>query len=105
MEHVLGSLLLVLVILGAYSSHANPIDVLFVFIFGALGYFMKELGFSRPALLLGFVLAPKVETYFHISLGALGPWFFMRPISLVLMALLLAGIIVPLILESRRKRA
>ena len=103
--HILGSLLLVMVVLGAYSSANNPIDVLFVFVFGALGYFMKELGFSRPALLLGFVLGPIAETYFHISLNAYGPWFFMRPISLVMFAFMLAGIIVPLLRESRREKA
>ena len=103
--HVLGPLLLVLVVLGAYSTNNNPIDVLFVFIFGGLGYFMRELGFSRPALMLGFVLGVPVETYLHISLSAYGPWFFTRPISLVIAALILAGIMVPLIREFTRERS
>ncbi len=94
-----------MVVLGAYSSDNNPIDVLFVFVFGVLGYFMKELGFSRPALLLGFVLGPLVETYFHISLNAYGPWFFMRPFSLLLLALMLAGIVIPLLRKSTREKA
>ena len=102
---ILGSLLLVVVVLGTFASNNNPIDVLFVFIFGALGYFMKDLGYSRPALLLGFVLGPLVETYFHISLNAYGPWFFTRPISLLMLALMLAGIIIPLLRKTNREKA
>lgn len=101
--HILGPLLLVLVVLGAYSTNNNPIDVLFVFVFGLLGYFMRALEFSRPALLLGFVLGVPVETYLHISLSAYGPWFFTRPISLVLATLILTGVMVPLIREFRRE--
>jgi TctA family transporter len=89
--HVLGPLLLVLVILGAYSSAGNPIDVLFVFIFGALGFIMKQQGYSRPSLLLGFVLGPMIETSFEISLNAYGPGFFTRPL--------------PQVRESRRRRS
>ena len=102
---ILGSLLLVVVVLGTFASNNDPIDVLFVFVFGALGYFMKNLGYSRPALLLGFVLGPLVETYFHISLNAYGPWFFTRPISLFMLGLMLAGIIFPLLRKSNREKA
>lgn len=101
--HILGPLLLVLVVLGAYSTNNDPVDVLFVFVFGMLGYFMRALEFSRPALLLGFVLGVPVETYLHISLSAYGPWFFTRPISLVLAILILTGVMVPLIREFRRE--
>jgi len=100
---LLGPLLLVLVVLGAYSSANNPVDVVFVFVFGALGYAMRELGFSRPALMLGFVLGASVETYLHISLQAYGPWFFTRPLSLVIAMLMLAGVILPLLREFRRE--
>ena len=103
--HVLGPILLVFVVLGAYSIGNNPIDLLFVFIFGPLGYFMREFGYSRPALMLGFVLGPLVETYLHISLTAYGPWFFTRPISLLLVVLIILGVAVPLIREFRREKA
>jgi TctA family transporter len=102
---VLGPLLLVLVVLGAYSSAGNPIDVLFVFIFGALGHLMRAHGFSRPSLLLGFVLGSMIETNFDISLNAYGPWFFTRPISLVLVAMIVVGLVLPQVRESRRRRS
>ncbi|HSM19044.1 MAG TPA: tripartite tricarboxylate transporter permease, partial [Hyphomicrobiales bacterium] len=99
--HVLGPILLVLVILGAYSTSNNAIDVLFVFVFGLLGYFMQGFGFSRAALLLGFVLGGAAETYLHISLNAYGNWFFLRPISMALALMVVAAIVWPLIRKLR----
>lgn len=99
--HVLGPLLLVLVVLGAYSTSNNAIDVVFVFVFGLLGYFMQALGFSRAPLLLGFVLGTAAETYLHISLNAYGAWFFLRPISMALGLTVIAAILWPLIRRFR----
>ena len=90
---VLAPILLVLVVLGAYMSGNNAMDVVFVFVFGLLGIFMKHLNYSRPALVLGFILAPILETYLSISLNAYGWDIFTRPISLVLMALVVFGIL------------
>ncbi len=100
---LLGPILLVLVLLGAYSTSNDVIDVGFVFVFGLLGYFMVLLGYSRAALLLGFVLGKAAETYLHISLNAYGPWFWTRPISLVLCAILLAALVIPLVKGLRRR--
>lgn len=94
---VLAPLLLVLIVLGTYSAGNDPADVLFVFVFGALGYVLKEFDYSRPALLLGFVLGPLLETYLHISLQAYGPWFFTRPIALAIAALIVLGLAWPLL--------
>ena len=94
---VMGPLLLALVILGAYSTRNNGIDVAFVFAFGALGYFMKAYDYSRAALMLGFVLGGPIETYFHISMQAYGPLFFTRPLCLLLIVMIVAGIAVPLL--------
>jgi putative tricarboxylic transport membrane protein len=80
--HVLAPILLVLVMVGTYSAENNLVDVLFVFIFGALGVTMDRLGYNRPALLLGFVLGEMIERYYQVSLNAYGPFFFLRPISI-----------------------
>lgn len=95
--HVLMPILVSLVVLGAYASESHFEDVLFVFVFGALGVIMKRYGYARPPLLLGFVLAPLLENYLVISLSTYGPTFFMRPISLVIVGLILIGGLLPLI--------
>ena len=93
--HILAPLLLAIVVLGTYASKNNPMDVVYVFVFGALGYVMKELHYSRAPLILGFVLTNALESYLHISLRSFGGMFFMRPISLIIIALLVLGIVWP----------
>ncbi len=93
--HVLAPLLLAVVVLGTFASKNNPTDVIYVFVFGALGYVMKELRYSRAALILGFVLTSAIETYLHISLVSYGPLFFARPVSLIIIGLLTLGIMWP----------
>ena len=93
--HVLAPILLVLVCIGTYAAQNNPTDVMFVFIFGVLGVTMERLDYNRPALLLGFVLGETIERYLQISLNAYGDLFFLRPISLAIIALALACIFWP----------
>jgi putative tricarboxylic transport membrane protein len=85
--HVLAPILLVLVVIGTYAAENNVYDVFFVFLFGALGVAMERLGYNRPALLLGFVLGEGLERHLEVSLAAHGPLFFMRPISLTIIAI------------------
>lgn len=101
--HVLAPILISLVVVGTYATDNSFIDVLFVFIFGILGVVMKVYGYSRPALLLGFVLAPLLENYLFISLNTYGTWFFLRPIPLVLSLLILVGALLPLYRYLRRR--
>jgi len=76
-----------LVAIGAYSAENNPVDVLMVFVFGALGVAMERFGYNRPALILGFVLGETIERYFQVSINAYGPGFLLRPISLFMSCL------------------
>lgn len=89
---VLAPVLCVLVVLGAYAYQNEPLDVVATFALGALGCVMKALGYSRPALVLGFVMAPLLETYLHISLQAYGPAFLLRPGVLLLIGLIVLGL-------------
>jgi len=101
--HMMAPILLSLVVIGAYAGHNDFVDVLFVFIFGALAIGMRAYGYSRPALLLGFVLAPMLETYLYISLNTFGSTFFLRPICLFLSALIIGGAVLAF-MKNRRDR-
>jgi TctA family transporter len=105
--HFLSPILISLVVVGAFATENHFTDVMFVFIFGILGVTMKHFGYSRPALLLGFVLAPLLESYLFISLNTYGPMFFMRPISLGISVLILIGILMPVVrfFKNRNKTA
>ena len=63
------------------------ISVTLIIAFGLLGLVMKKYGYSRPALLLGFVLGGLFERYLLLSLKIYGPSFFLTPISLSLLAI------------------
>ena len=90
--HFLAPAIMVLVVIGTYAVANQPYDVLAVFLFGLLGWFMRAYGYSRPALLLGFILAPLIETYLHISLRSHGAAFLVQPGVLAIAAFLLVGL-------------
>ena len=98
--HLLAPSLLILLILGTYSVANSTTDVMFMFAFGVL---LREAGFNRPALLLGFVLAPLAETYLHISLNVQGWSFLLRPIALTILGLTLLGLLWPVIRRALRR--
>jgi putative tricarboxylic transport membrane protein len=93
--HILAPILLVIVAIGTYSTDNSVIDVLFTFVFGTLGVIMERFSFSRPALLLGFVLGSTIERNFHVSMAAYGPSFMLRPISLGIIAVALVLLLWP----------
>jgi len=72
---------------GVFAATLSPLNLAVVMIFGLLGLIMKTYGYSRPALLLGFVLGALFENYTLLSVKIYGPYFFFRPIPLVLFAI------------------
>jgi len=82
--NILGPIVLILVVAGAFSIRGNLLDILFVFIFGVLGYVMKAFNYNRPAFFLGFVLGAMAEKYLGLALHTYGTLFFLRPISVSL---------------------
>lgn len=79
---------LVLIMTGAFVVANSMLNIITVIVFGLLGLCMKRFGYSRPALLLGFVLGEQFEFYFFRSWKLFGPTFFMTPISLVMLVII-----------------
>lgn len=79
-----------LAIIGVYVYRELFGDVIVALIFGGLGVLMGKFGFSRPALILGFILGRLFEKYLFIALATAGPLFFVRPISLALIFIIIA---------------
>ncbi len=99
-------LIIIFCILGAYSVANSLADVLFMFLFGIVGYIMKKLKFDSPPLVLAFVLGPLVEYYFKSALMfSRGSFtvFFTRPISLVCLSIAAAILAWSIISGLRRK--
>ena len=86
---------MVVAMAGVYVANPSPVQFIVAFIFGLLGLAMKRYGYSRPALLLGFVLGGLFETYSTLSIKIYGPIFFTSPIALSLLGLLLVMFALP----------
>jgi putative tricarboxylic transport membrane protein len=97
---LLAPLILVFVIIGAFSVNNSIFDVGTTIAFGALGYLMRKFDFEPAPLVLAMILGPQLEASLRRSLiysrGDLGI-FFERPIAASLMALALLMLLSPLL--------
>ena len=67
-------------------------DIGIAAVFGILGYLMKELKYSRAAMLIGFVLGFAIEKNLYLAVQLSGPYFILDPIPLTLAIFTLAAI-------------
>jgi putative tricarboxylic transport membrane protein len=79
--------ILVVSLFGAFSTTNHVADVLVAVAFGIVGYLMKEYGYSRATLLIGFVLGSLLERNYLLSMRLFGLEFLLRPITLGLIVL------------------
>lgn len=80
-------ILFIFILMGAFSVHRDPVDLLVVVVFGILGYFMRRFGYPRPAMILGLVLGDLMEKYLYRSMMAYGFSWLARPAVIVLLIL------------------
>jgi len=71
-----------------YVYRQDFTDLIMLIIAGALGFFMDRFGYNKAALFLGYILGWSWEYYFYLALGSSGPFFFLRPISLIVIVLI-----------------
>ena len=79
---------IVSIFIAAYAAQSAVLDFWVVILAGLIGFIMKQFGFSLASLCLGFVLGKLMEYYFFASLKLLGPFFFLSPICIVLMTII-----------------
>lgn len=82
--------ILMLTIVAVYSLRASQFDVTLMFVFALIGYGMRRLDFSPPAMIISFVLARGAEEALQQSLmmSPNGYWIFVeRPVAAVFLAL------------------
>lgn len=87
---ILGPLIILFSVIGAFSIRFMLFDVWVALIFGVIGYFMRKFGFPIAPLVLATVLAQMLETSLQQSLliSQGSPLiFFNRPIALFFMVL------------------
>jgi putative tricarboxylic transport membrane protein len=82
-------LILIVALVGVYVATLSPMNFVTLLVFGLLGLVMRRYGYSRPALILGFVLGGLFENYSLLSIKLYGPLFFLRPIPLALLVIMM----------------
>lgn len=89
---ILGPLVVLFSVVGAYSVRGLVSDVWVAFGFGVVGYLMRKLGFPLAPMVLASVLTQMFETSLNLSLSlSHGSYliFFTRPLAAVFMVLAL----------------
>ena len=84
---ILMPIVFVLCGVGSFAVQGRMFDIYLMFLFGMLGYYMRENDFPAAPLVLGFILGPMADDNFRramiITNGSVSP-FFTRPICLIL---------------------
>lgn len=91
--HIIAPLILATIYLAAFQEKNSFSDLTALLIFSLIGWYMKRYDWSRPALILGLVLATIIENNFLISIKVWGATWLYRPIVLVV-GVMVIGIIV-----------
>ena len=104
---ILGPTIIVFSVIGCYALRNSMFDVWLVLGFGVIGFFMEKWRFPGAPLVIALVLGPILETNLRRSLQISGgDWtpFFTRPLSLLLIALIVVTIVYPIVARWRRDR-
>ena len=107
--NILGPMVVLLTVIGVYSTSNDVFQVYALIFFGILGYLLRKFRFEPGPLPMAFVLAPLIENSVRQSLimsrGSLGI-FVDRPISAVLLGVFAVMVVSQVIKALRsRKRA
>ncbi|MGH7793643.1 MAG: tripartite tricarboxylate transporter permease, partial [Candidatus Binatia bacterium] len=96
--------ILLLIYLGGFAENNAFQDLFVVLFFGALGWAMVKLDWSRPPLLLGLVLGPLAENNLFLATDNYGSAWLWFPGVLFLFAVILAGTLYPMVKAWRGSR-
>ncbi|MFC1458240.1 tripartite tricarboxylate transporter permease [Microvirga arabica] len=99
--------ILVLSIVGVYSTHASVLSILMMLGIGVVGWLLRKLGFDMAPIILGFVLGRVMEVNLRNALAISGgdlSILFQSTISIVLWIMAAAVAILPFVLSWRARQ-
>ncbi|HYK80925.1 MAG TPA: tripartite tricarboxylate transporter permease [Micropepsaceae bacterium] len=83
---------LVFALLGCYLYGGIWQNLILVLVMGSLGYLFKRHDWPRAPFIIGVILGKIAEDSLQKAIGLFGASFFWRPISLILIAMILASV-------------
>ena len=93
--------------LGTYSLNNSTVDLVVLYLIGAVGFIMRRFDIPVAPAVVGGILGPAAEEHFRRALAiSQGDYavFFTRPISLTIFIIAALAIVVPVALRLRRSR-
>ena len=78
------------IFVGSFAFQGQFADLIILLIFSVIGVAGQRLGYNLGGLFIGYILGDLFENYLFVSLQIGGPLFFLTPISLFLILLLIA---------------
>ena len=105
---LLGSLIVTLGLIGAYSLKNSFYDIIIMFIFGLVGYLFDKFKYSSAALILGLILGELIENSLRkqIIIGeGSGMGFVTRPVSLIILIIAVLTFVWPMLSKMLKKKA
>ncbi|WP_339316327.1 tripartite tricarboxylate transporter permease [Oceanobacillus sp. FSL W7-1304] len=101
---VLAPLIIIFSVVGSYAISNNIFDIWIMIIFGFIGYIIRKTGFHPAPIILGMILGPIAESGFRQSVlmsdGNLLAYYFSRPISIVLIILIVIALFSPILMKK-----
>lgn len=89
---LLAPFMIMVISFAAFQATKDMMDLWMLLLFGLIGIFLKRFGWSRPAFLIGFVLATQAESYLNMSVQFYGWEMFLRPGVIIIIILTLISI-------------
>jgi putative tricarboxylic transport membrane protein len=86
-------IVLLFAVLGSYVGKGAWENLVLIFFMGALGYLMKRHDWPRAPFVIGVILGKIAEDALLKALAIWGMGFFLRPISLILIAMIVGSIV------------
>jgi putative tricarboxylic transport membrane protein len=106
-SHVLYPLIMVFIYVGTIASKGNTFDLWLVILFGIIGYLGKRFGYPSAPFVLAFILGDMLEKNLRRAM-AMGQGhidiFWQRPISVVLIGLIVLVLFYPLVADYLKKK-
>jgi putative tricarboxylic transport membrane protein len=106
-QEILMAIVAVLVVIGSYSMKSSIFDVQIMILFGVIGYCCDKLGYNAAPIVIGMVLGAIVDFNLRRTLvlnaGSL-VGFFNRPLSLVIIALIVLSAAGPILKKFREPK-
>ena len=85
--NLLAPFMIVVVSFAAYQATRQFMDLVALLAVGVLGVLLRRFGWSRPAFLIGFVLAPQAEGYLNLAVQFYGWEMLARPGVVIILAI------------------